>query len=386
MRTSPLPEHNVARAFHALAILALLSFSGSLPRAQNKPSSADFASLSKQAEAARQADHVDEAVLLYRKALALQPKWVEGWWALGTLEYDRSNYSAAAASLRRLVLLAPKDGSARGMLGLCEFELGQDAAALRDIQEGRRLGMSNNQQLHQIALYHEGLLLLRAARFKSAQGTFGMLCKEGVQSGQLMDGMGMAVLRTAPHAAPPPDSPGAAILRRVGVGACLATQRKFDDAFATYNALLAEYPDYPNLHYAVGLCYVEANNVPEAIDQFKIELQRDHSNYAASLEIATTLYKVDSTTALEYAQAVIQQKPELPFPHYLVGLLYLDLGDHAKAIPELELAAKSLKQDPRVYFALSTAYSRAGRKQDAAQARATYEKLKRSTETSAATY
>jgi len=355
--------------------------------AQTPSGSTNFDSLSKQANEAREADRLDDAVRLYKKALALQPKWVEGWWALGTLEYDRNNYSAAASAFRRLLPLAPKDGAAHAMLGLSEFELGQEAAALRDIQEGRRLGMSNNQQLHQVALYHEGLLLLRASRFKSAQETFGMLCKERVDSTELMDGMGMAVMRIAPQNTPPPDSPGATVVRRAGLGACFATQRKFDDAFATYNALLAEYPDYPNLHYAVGLGYVEANNVPEAVDQFKQELQRNPDNYAARLEIATTLYKVDSNTALEFALEVVRQKPDLPFPHYLVGLLYLDLGDQAKAIPELEIAAKSLKQDPRVYFALSTAYSRAGRKQDAATARAMYEKLnKQNAAGSSATY
>ena len=128
-----------------------------------------FDSLSKRAAEARDADHLDDAVALYKKALALHPKWPEGWWSLGTIEYDRNNYAAAARAFRLLLPLAPKDGTAHVMLGLCEFELHQDSAALKHLQEGKELGVSTNPQLRMVTLYHEGLLLLRAGQFKAAQ-------------------------------------------------------------------------------------------------------------------------------------------------------------------------------------------------------------------------
>lgn len=342
---------------------------------QKPPIPADFETLANQAAIARDSNNLDDAVRLYKKALALRPKWTEGWWSLGTLEYDRNNYAEAAQAFHRLIPLAPKDGTARAMLGLCEFEQGRDAAALQNIQAGRRLGLSNNEQLHDVTLYHEGILLLRTARFKIAQETFGSLCKEGMSNNQLMDAMGMAVMRILPKDAPPQDAPGATVVRRVGRAACLSAQRKFDEALSGYRALLNEYPEYPNLHYAAGLCYVEANDVVAAVDQFKQELQLEPQNLAANLEIASTLYKVDSGAALQYALAAVRLKPQLPFPHYLLGLLYLDTGDHRKAIPELEIAAKAFPKDARVFFALNTAYARAGRKQDAAKARATFERL-----------
>jgi tetratricopeptide (TPR) repeat protein len=336
---------------------------------------ADFETLANQAAIARDSNNLDDAVRLYKKALALRPKWTEGWWSLGTLEYDRNNYAEAAQAFHRLIPLAPKDGTAHVMLGLCEFEQGRDDAALQDIQAGRRLGLSNNEQLHDVTLYHEGILLLRRARFKIAQETFGSLCKEGVSNNQLMDGMGLAVMRILPKDAPPQGPPGATVVRRVGHAACRSAQRKFDEALAEYTALLNEYPEYPNLHYAAGLCYVDANDVVAAVGQFKQELQLDPQNLAANLEIASALYKVDSGAALEYALEAVRLKPQLPFPHYLLGLLYLDTGDHLEAIPELEIAARAFPKDARVFFALNTAYARAGRKQDAAKARASFERL-----------
>jgi len=55
--------------------------------------------------------------------------------------------------------------------------------------------------------------------------------------------------------------------------------------------------------------------------------------------------------------------------------LLLDTDDFQKAIPELEIARQAYPRDSRVYLALGTAYSRAGRKEDAAKARVEFQKL-----------
>ena len=47
--------------------------------AQAHATAPNFATLSAKAQAARDADRLDEAVTLYRKALALKPSWAEGW-------------------------------------------------------------------------------------------------------------------------------------------------------------------------------------------------------------------------------------------------------------------------------------------------------------------
>jgi tetratricopeptide (TPR) repeat protein len=352
-----------------------LLFIASSSSSQSNARPQTFDSLAKRAAESRDADQIDEAISLFKKALALKPAWAEGWWSLGTLEYDRNNYTAAAGAFRRLLPLAPRDGTARVMLGLCEFELNQDAAALKHIQEGRTLGVANNKQLHEVTLYHEGILLLRAANFKTAQSTFGMLCKEGLQDDQVLNGLGLSVLRVSPKEAPPDGSPGARVVLRVGRAACFITEKKFDEAREEYAELLKDYPRYPGLRYAFGLYFVEANNPQAAVEQFKQEIANDPKNISARLEIAAALYKVDSPAALPYAEEAVKLKPSMPFPHYLLGLLYLDTDNYQKAIPELEIAQKAFPKDAKVYFALGSAYSRAGRKLDAERTRATFERL-----------
>jgi len=342
-----------------------------------------FQALAAKAAAARDADHLDEAIALYRKALALRPGWTEGWWSLGTIEYDRNAYAAAARDFERVLPLAPKDGTARVMLGLCEFELGQEKAALEHLQAGRSLGVADDAQLQEVALYHEGVLLLRGGQYKLAQATFGAVCQADSASDAVLDGLGRAVLRREPGVAE--DARTQWLVRRVGKAACLNAEKKYEDSARLYEDMLSEFPDFANLHYAYGRMLVSANQVAKAVEQFKLQIAADEKNVAARLEIAATLYKVDSAAGLPYARQAVALSPQLPFAHYLLGLLLLETDDYAAAIPELEIAAKAFPKEKKIFFALGSAYSRAGRRDEAAKARAEFERLNAESSADAAT-
>jgi tetratricopeptide (TPR) repeat protein len=370
----------------SILLVTLLLLSGST-FAQSKPPAESFDSLAKRAAEARDANRLDEAVILYRKALALHPEWPEGWWSLGTLQYDRNNYTSAASAFRQLLPLAPKDGTAYAMLGLCEFELGQDPAALKHIEQAKTLDISSNPQLRLVLLYHDGILLLRAGRFQSAQTVFGGLCQDAVPNDEIVKSLGWAVFRISPKAAPPEGTPGAAVIQRAGHAACIAAQKKYDQARKEYAELIAEYPSYPNVHYVFGKFLAESNDVPAAIAEFQQEIKNNPADINSRLEIAANEYKLDSVAGIPYVEQAIQLNPHIPFAHYLLGLLYLDTDDDQKAIPQLEIAQKSFPKDAKIYFALGSAYSRVGRKQDAEKARTTFQRLsQQSAEGSSASY
>jgi tetratricopeptide (TPR) repeat protein len=364
-----------ARFLSATFLLFLLLAVGQPLPGQTKSGTEGFDAVARRADAARDADRLDEAVSLYNKALVLRPKWAEGWWWLGTMEYDRNNYRAAAAAFRQLIPLAPKNGTAFAMLGLSEFELGQDASALKHLEEAKRLEISSNPQLRQVVLYHDGILLLRAGKYRAAETPLGALCRESVPNQDVLRALGQAVLRISPKDTPPEETPGADVVRRVGHASCISVQKKYDQARREYTELLTEYPQYPNLHYAFGKFLAETNDVPDAVAEFQNEIKNNPEDIYSRLEIAATQYKINSAAGIPYAEQAVQFNPHIAFAHYLLGLLYLDVDDYQKAIPQLELAEKAFPNDAKVYFALGSAYSRAGRKTEAEKARAMFQKL-----------
>lgn len=358
-----------------LSAVALFLALASLASPQSQTSNENFDSLAKRAAAAKDADQLDEAVTLYKKAVAIHPKWAEGWWSLGTIEYDRNHYESAANAFRQLLPLAPKDGTAYAMLGLSEFELGQDDAALKHLEQAKTLDISSNPQLRRVLLYHDGLLLLRAGRFQSAQTVLGGLCLDSIPSDDAVKSLGLAVFRLSPSAAPPQGSPGDSIVMRVGHAACITVQKKYDEARKEYADLAAEYPGYPNIHYVFGKFLAESNDPTGAVAEFQKEIKNNSKDLNSRLEIAATLYKINSAAGIPYAEEAVQLDPHIPFAHYLLGLLYLDVDNYQKAIPHLEIAEKAFPKDAKIYFALGSAYSRAGRRQEAEKARATFQRL-----------
>src|SRR5579872_1332859 len=128
------PRASRARVLAFLAVALLLAIANA--QSPSGKQTGSFKTLSAQADAARDADRLDDAIVLYKKALALRPSWSEGWWSLGTIQYDRNAYEEATHSFRKLTALAPKNGNAFAMLGLSEFELGKEQTALEHIRRG----------------------------------------------------------------------------------------------------------------------------------------------------------------------------------------------------------------------------------------------------------
>src|SRR5215813_13347048 len=120
----------------------------------------NFDQLKAQADEAREAGRLEDAIELYRKAVAAKPNWVDGWWYLATLLYDRDRYAEAVPAFKRVTALQPQAGAPFVMLGLCEFKVGDYDSALGHIHKGQQMGIGANQDLSIAMRYHLGMLLL----------------------------------------------------------------------------------------------------------------------------------------------------------------------------------------------------------------------------------
>ncbi len=356
----------------AFAICALLASAASAAQNRQVPS---FIQLTESAKKASDENRLDDAARLYTKALALRPRWTEGWWSLGTIQYDQDKYALAAGSFQKLLALDPKNGTAHAMLGLCQFELGKDDSALKNLLAAEQFGILKDVQLRKVALYHLGVLQLRAGRYGAAKESFGQLVKDRIRTKELITGLGLAALLIKSQQAPAEGTPGSNVVERAGEAEALLIANEFDRAKEAYSRLTGEFPDYSNLHFAFGRLLLGTHDNDLAVQQFELELKRDPKHVNSMLEIAFAREQLDPHEGLKYAEEAARLMPSLPFAHYMLGKLRLDTGNAAAAIPELEIAQKSFPHEAGIYFALGKAYSSVGRKEDASKARAEFARL-----------
>ena len=352
----------------------------SRPSSRNLPSA--FSELEKKATAAREAGRFADAIALYRRGVAMRPRWNEGWWYLATLLYESDQYNEAAQAFRRVVALRSGSGAPLAMLGLCEFELGRYDKALLHIRQGSSENFPDNPELKHVVRFHEGLLWLYKGEFEAAQEILDSLSGEGFVNEDLILGLGLSVLRIArmPGQISPRDSVHD-LIRRAGWAELLSAQKNFTEAEREYHGLSVDFPDTPNVHLAYGRYFLRRKLEKEAVEQFEEEIQKFPADFMARLYLAyLKLENKQPAEGIKLAQEAVQRNPRFPMGHYILGRLLLDNGETDQSIGELQEACALLPDEPKFYFALSRAYTRAKRKEEAERARQMFLRLSQQAE------
>src|SRR5215813_13385058 len=200
-----------------ILLLPLLAcgFVARTPAQVARQNSTSFEALVEKARKASDENRLKDASALYRRALLLRPRWAEGWWSLGTLQYDQNQYGEAAASFEKLIALRPGNGTAHAMLGLCQVELKQDGPAIKNLSLARRLGVQNDARLQHVVLFQASRAQLRKRQFGDAIDALTLLVKDGVRSDEVVTALGMAALRIEPQHVPDENTPGRDVVARV---------------------------------------------------------------------------------------------------------------------------------------------------------------------------
>lgn len=335
------------------------------PTAQQK---AAFDRLSKQADEAREAGRLEEALRLYNQALELNPKWMDGWWYLGSIFYDRDRYSEAAEALKILLSLKRENGPAWTLLGLCEFQLRNYKESLADLLYGKQLGVGDNKAFINVARYHGSMLLTRNGQFEMGFEELRPFAREGNESLSVIEAFGLNILRMPMLPTEmPPDKRELVLL--AGRAAWHQAARHPQEADRAFKELLARYPDAPNANYAYGV--FQLIDTPDAaLESFRRELQVKPDNVPAMLQIAFEYIKRnDYEQALPFAQKAVDSAPEFFVTHNALGRVLLEVGKIQESIKELEIGVKQAPDSPEMRFALARAYAKAGRREDARRER-----------------
>jgi tetratricopeptide (TPR) repeat protein len=392
-RASPTAEAMGSReAFRTLALLCsrvlcgffVLSAGASIAAGQGnnfpaKPpagSSPDgFNALVSKAEAARKADLADEASRLYGDAVRLRPDYVEGWWYLGTLNYDMDRYPEGAADFSHVAGLKPDMALGWAMWGLCEFETKNYDRALVHLERADQLGIPAEESFYEVAKYHLALALTRAGRFEQAVVVLVDLAQRGKDGVEYREAMGLAGLLKPllPSELPPGERE---MVLDVGKALWDDAARRSSEIADDRKELLRKYPNTPEIHFLAGTLAL-ASDSDQALQDWKAELAINPDNARALASIAGEYRKrTECKTALPYAERAVAAGPGDFITHAVLGQVLAEGGiDVPRAIHELEIARRLAPTQPQVHFALALAYAKAGRKEDAAKERAEFLKL-----------
>lgn len=354
--------------------LVAVTLSSFAQAAKRRSSSAAFEQLTKRADAARQADKPDEAIKLYQQALQQNPRWIDGWWALGTMFYQLDRYGEGRAAFQRLVRLEPKGGVGWAFVGLCEYQLKNYQNALASLQRARVLGLGNNLEIASVARYHLGLLHNRFEQFELAFVVLQELALTRGESPTLIEALGLSLLRL-PYLPEEIPADKREVVIKTGRAVFFMATNKVAEAEQEYKELLESFPATPGVHYAHGV--FRLRDAPdEALQSFEQELKFSPQHVFARLQIAFEYIKrKDYNAALPYAEQAVKLAPNLFAGHNALGRVCLELGQTGRAIKELELGVKQAPDSPEMYFALARAYAKAGRNTEAEKARNEFTRL-----------
>jgi tetratricopeptide (TPR) repeat protein len=337
---------------------------------------AEFERLVKAATEARLAERWEEAIGLYAKTVKLKPDYVEGHWYQGTAYYSLDNFPRCRDAFRKVLSLAPKNGAAYAFLGLCEFGLKEYDRALQHLLESRSLGVGDTEELGGVARYHAAILMTRMEQYEQALETLGEFANEGNDNPRVIEAMGIATLRMAMlPVETPPDRREMVLM--AGRASYMMATRNTAAAEKAFEALVARYPETPNVHYAFGI-FLSQEQPDRALKEFHRELELQPGHAASLMQLAYEyLRRGDAQAALPWAQQAVTVAPNAFPARKSLGQALLETGDVEGAIRELELGIKLAPESPGLHFTIARAYQRAGRPDDAERARNEFTRLDR---------
>ncbi len=337
-----------------------------------------FEQIAHQADAARAADRIRNAIDLYKRGVRLRPQWTEGWWSLGTLLYDQDRFPEAKAAFQRFAAGSPKPGPAYSFLALCEYETQDYDHALDHFRAWARAGWPGISQSIDVSVFHFGLLLTRDGEFVQALYLLATEAQKIGENPALAEAMGLASLRmrNVPEDYAPEKRE---MVWLAGEAATYAAQSPpgFERSNEYADRLESRYPEEPEVHYFRGTVFAAQKKTADAEREYRRELQISPEHIPAILALADLeLDKNDVTGAETLARKAVYLAPKDSEAHEVFGRVLMAKGQNAASARELETAKELAPDSALVRSQLAMVYSRLGRTEAAKAEAAAFLRLK----------
>ena len=165
---------------------------------------------------------------------------------------------------------------------------------------------------------------------------------------------------------------------------------QYTDAVASYQRATELDPANPEAWRGLAVAQFAAGMTGEAVATFEKGLKQFPQDPLQYQEYAITLFKLAETgdknveaRAVDLMRTAMAMDGSLSQPRYYLGNLALQRGKASEALQYLEAAARLDQKNSKIHYALSRAYRRLGRGEEAAKEQRLYQESKASEEKSA---
>jgi tetratricopeptide (TPR) repeat protein len=320
-----------------------------------------------------------EAENAWRAVMQAQPSSAEAYAHLGFLEARQERYRQAIPLYRKALAVDPRMPGLEMNLGLALFKAGDLKAAVTIFNkllkaeapsraESRRLKTLIGMAEYGLQDYSAAIPYLKEATTEDPQNlpfrlVLAHSCFAAKQYQCVLDVYREILNLNA-------ESAEADML----AGEALDEMQDHAGAIQQFRAAVKANPKEPNVHFGLGYLLWTQGQYAEAADQFQAELTNVPDHAQALVYLADSNIKLRHINeAQRLLQKAVRIKPDLEMAHLDLGVVYADSGRQAEALRELKFAAKMNPEDVAVHWRLAQLYRSMGRRREA---EAEFEKTK----------
>jgi tetratricopeptide (TPR) repeat protein len=304
--------------------------------------------LSSQAQQLAMERRFPEAIALWQKALALNPKHFPSLFNLGLTYFNQKRPGEAIEILRRAAAVSPKDFNTHYLLGAAHSQINQTDDAIRAWRSASQLQPANTRLLQLLVVeYGKGRYFVeavtaarRALDLNSGDANAYFLAIKACQdAGDWETGAKIAERAVAKF----PQLPRANFEHAY----YLQKRGEIDGSITFLKKAIELDPKYEEPPFFLGDLLVKQGDNAAALPYLDASIACRNDYVPARVLRARTLMNLERwQEAIAELETTIRMDPRHPQPHLMLSQIYFRQGDEARAKVERDLSLKLRRENP----------------------------------------